>query len=129
MECSSLTSFSIFPLSSRRFWWTFIQAFLLHLLLGIQLARDRPEMLPSMVEVDNLPGSGKVFGDQIPDPFRSIPDDHLLSCSAPTALESFPIDALAELFCSFDGPGVGSGIRIAEGEAFLIPAGLREHTA
>jgi hypothetical protein len=101
----------------------------LHFLLGIQWARYRPEMLPSMVEVDNLLGSGKVFGDQIPDPFRSVPDDHLLSGSAPTALESFPIDALAKFGCVFDGPGVGSGIRIAEGEAFLVPAGLREYTA
>jgi hypothetical protein len=70
-----------------------------------------------------------VFADKIPDPFRAVPDDHLLFRSAPTSFAGFQIDALAKLCCGFDGPGVGRGIRIADGEAFLVPAGLREHTA
>src|SRR6516225_1976689 len=34
-------------------------SFLLHFFLGIQLARHRPQMLPSMVEINNLNGPGK----------------------------------------------------------------------
>src|SRR5580693_6932773 len=36
---------------------------LLGFLLGIELARHRPQMLASMVEIDNRDGLGKVFGD------------------------------------------------------------------
>src|SRR5207245_8227821 len=105
-----------FPLVQQTLLVDLHPSFLLDFLLGIELARHRPQMLASMVEVDNLNGPGKVFGDQIPYPFRAVPDDHLLFRSAPTSVERFPIDALAKLFRGFDGPGIGGGIGIAEGD-------------
>ena len=41
-------------------------SFLFDFLVGIQLARHLPQMLASMVEIDNLDGVRKVFGDKIP---------------------------------------------------------------
>src|SRR5207302_314146 len=67
-----------FPLIQQALLVDLHPSFLLDFLLGIELARHRPQMLASMVEVDNLNGPGKVFGDQIPYPFRAVPDDHLL---------------------------------------------------
>ena len=86
-------------------------------------------MLASMVEINNFKGPRKVFSDQIPYPFRAVTDDHLLFRPAPTSVERFPIDALAKLYRGFDGSGIGGGIWIADGEAFLVPGGLPEHTA
>src|ERR1700680_4665112 len=60
-------------------------SFLLDFLVGIQLARHLPQMLASMVEVDNLNRVREVFGDQSPDPYGSITDDHLLLGAAPTS--------------------------------------------
>ena len=61
MERSAATSFSIFPLSSRRLWWTFIQAFWLRFVIGIQLARQLPQVLARVIQIDNLNRAGKVF--------------------------------------------------------------------
>jgi hypothetical protein len=86
-------------------------------------------MLASMVEIDNLDGVRKVFGDKIPDPFGAIADDHLLLHTAPTAFPRFSIDAFAKLHRGFDGPGVGGAIRVADRVAFPVPGSLGEHTS
>jgi hypothetical protein len=46
-------------------------------------------MLASVVEVDNLNRSRKVFGDKIPDPFGSIADDYLLLRPTPATFPRF----------------------------------------
>src|SRR5437870_12793611 len=61
-----------FPLVQQTLLVDLHPSFLLDFLLGIELARHCPQMLASMVEVDNLNGPGKVFGDQIPYPFRAV---------------------------------------------------------
>src|SRR5262245_7566833 len=104
-------------------------SFLLDFRLGIELARNLPQMLACVVQINDLDRVREVFGDQVPDPLRTIADHHLLFCTAPTALRSFAIDPFAELHCVFDGPGVGGGIRVADGVALLIPGGLCEHTS
>src|SRR5438132_284515 len=58
-----------FPLVQQTLLVDLHPSFLLDFPLGIELARHCPQMLASMVEVDNLNGPGKVFGDQIPYPF------------------------------------------------------------
>jgi len=73
-----------FPLVQQALLVDLHPSFLLDCLLGIQLARHLPQMLASMVEVDNLNPVGEVFGDQSPDPYGSIADDHLLFGAAPT---------------------------------------------
>jgi hypothetical protein len=62
----------------------FHPSFLFDVLMGVQLSRYLPEVLPSMVEIDNLNGVRKVFGDQGPDPFRAVTDNHPLFRQAPT---------------------------------------------
>jgi hypothetical protein len=84
-------------------------SFVFDSLMRIQLARHLPQMLASMLEIDNLDGARKVFGDKIPDPFGAIADDHLLR-TAPTTFPRFSMDALAKLYRGFYGAGVGGGI-------------------
>ena len=117
-----------FPLIQQALLVDLHPSFLLDFLVGIQLARHLPQMLASMVEVDNLNRVREVFGDQSPDPYGSIADYHLLFRAAPTTFYRFQIDALAKLFSGFDGSGVAGGIRIQDRLALLIPGGLREHT-
>jgi hypothetical protein len=97
--------------------------------LGIELAGHLPEMLAGMVEIDDLRGVGKVFGDQTPNPLGTIADHHLLFRVTPASFPCFSIHAFAELYCGFDSPGIGGGISITNGEAIRIPSGLREHTS
>src|SRR5512146_3059264 len=95
----------------------------------MQLADHLPEMLTSVIEIDNLDGAGEVQLGQIPDPLGSVAHDDFLLCAAPATIPSFQIDPLAELFGGFDGAHVGGGVRITDGIALLIPLGLSEHTA
>ena len=63
---------------------------------------------------------------EVPDPFSSIADDHLLVGSAPAAMAGFRIQALAELLCGLDGTGIGGRVRVANGKTLLIIGGLGE---
>jgi hypothetical protein len=63
MARSAPTSFSIFPFVQQAFLVDLHPSFLLGFLLGIELARHRPQRLTSMVEIDNPDGLRKVFGD------------------------------------------------------------------
>ena len=82
-----------------------------------------------MIEIDDLHRAWKMWLGKIPDPFGPIAHDDLLFRAAPAALPGFQIEALAKLFGGLDGAGVGGGIRIADGVAFLVPGGLGEHTS
>ncbi len=64
-------------------------AFLSHLVIGVELASQIPEMLARMVEIDDLDSAGKVLLGDVPDPFCSIAHDDFLLRSAPAPLPGF----------------------------------------
>ena len=70
-----------------------------------------------------------MFLGQIPDPFGAVADDDLLLGAAPAAFPGLDVEPLAELLGVLDGAGVGGGIGVANGIAFFVPRGLREHAA
>ena len=86
-------------------------------------------MLPGMIQIHDLNGSGKVLVGQIPDPDSPVSNDHFERGPLPTSAPSLGIDAEAELFGGFDGSYVGGGVGVADGPAFLVHGGLREHAA
>src|SRR5579862_4896636 len=86
-------------------------------------------MLARVIEVDDLDRTGKMEFGQIPNPLGPIAHDDLLLGATPTALPSLQIEPSPELLSGFDGPGVGSGIQIANGVAFLIPSSLGKYTS
>ena len=119
MARSERTSFSIFPLSSRRL--VFLHpGFLLHCVVGVQLARQLPQVLAGVIEIDDLNRAREMQIGKIPDPFGAVADDDFLYRAAPAALIGFQVDSFAKLFGGLDGSGVGGGIRIADGEALLV---------
>src|ERR1035437_2680688 len=93
----------------------------------LELACQFPQMLTSVVKIDNVKGSGKMQSGQIPNPFRSVAYHHLQERSAPAPFPGFPIKASAELFGAFNGAGIGRRSGSADGVALLIPRRLREH--
>src|ERR1700685_1695687 len=86
-------------------------------------------MLPGMIQVHDLNGAGKMLVGQIPDPDGPVSNEHFDRGPFPTSAPSLRIDAEAELLGGFDGSHVGGGVRIADGPAFLVHSGLREHAA
>src|ERR1022692_3631232 len=82
-----------------------------------------------MVQIHDLNGAGEVLVSQIPDPDGPISQDHFGRGPLPASAPSLRIDAEAELFGGFDGCYVGGGVRVADGPAFLVHGGLREHAA
>src|SRR5450756_2260316 len=86
-------------------------------------------MLPGMIQIHDLNGAGEVLVGQIPDPGGPISKDHFGRGPLPASAPSLRIDAEAKLFGSFDGCYVGGGVRVADGPAFLVHSGLREHRA
>src|SRR6266576_1326559 len=94
--------------------------------MGVQPTSHLPEMLASVIEIDNLDGPRKVQGNKIPDPFGAVADHDLLECTAPATSVGFRIDSPAKLFGILDGSGIRGGIGIADGIAFLIPRRLGE---
>ena len=87
--------------------------FLVRFIVGIQPARQLPEVLARVIEIDDLNRAGKMLVGQIPDPFGSVAHDDFLFRAAPAAVPGFQIDALAKLLGGLDGAGVGGRIRIA----------------
>src|SRR5258706_515158 len=63
----------------------------------MEQARQVPQMLAGVEQIDDLNGAGKVFLGEVPDPFRAIADHYLLCGAAPAALPSFDIKPLAKL--------------------------------
>src|SRR5438552_14859967 len=83
-------------------------------------------MLPGMIQIHDLNGSGKMLAGQIPDPHRPVSDYHFHSGPFPASAPSLRIDAKAELFGGLDGSYVGGGVRLADGPAFRVYGGLCE---
>src|SRR5437867_12347514 len=86
-------------------------------------------MLAGVIEIHDLHGAGKVLVGQIPNPDGPVADDDFGDGPLPTSAPSLGIDAEAELFGGFDGSHIGGGFRVADGPAFLVHGGLREHAA
>ncbi len=78
---------------------------------------ELPQVLPRVMQIDDLHRARRVLLGKIPDPFGTIAQDHLLSRAAPTALPGFHVDPLAKLFGHLDGAVVGGGNRIADIDA------------
>src|SRR6516162_9572693 len=94
---------------------------------GVHLAGYFPEVLTSVVEIDDLNSIWKVFGDQIPYPFGIIADDYFLFCPAPTPFPGFSIDSFAKLLGCLDGSGVGGGSLITNRTTFFVDMRLPEY--
>ena len=111
---SAIASFSILPLSSQSSLRD--QPTLLRRRIGgMELARQVPEMLAGMIEIDDLDRAGKVLIGDVPDPVGAIADDDFGWGAVPSAVPGLGIDPKAELFGGFDGADVGGGIGIAHG--------------
>src|ERR1017187_5390558 len=97
--------------------------FLLYFVVGIQLARHIPQVLASMIQIDDLNCARKMLGDEVPDPFGAIADSDFLFRPLPPAVPGFPVDAFAKLFGVPDRARIRGGIRIADGVALWVPRG------
>ena len=86
-------------------------------------------MLAGVIKIDDLDRTGKMELRQIPNPFGSVAHDNFLFGATPAALPSLQVKPFPKLLGGFDGPGVGGGIRIANGEALLIPGSLGEYAS
>ena len=53
----------------------FHPGFLLRDIIGVQLARQFPQVLAGVIEIDNLNRARKVQISQIPDPFGAVAQD------------------------------------------------------
>src|SRR5580700_8921520 len=89
---------------------------------------DSPQVLPGVIEIDDLDGSRKVQIGEVPDPDGAITDDNPECCPFPTSAPSLGVKAQPKLFGGFYGAGIGGGFRIAHGPAFVVDPGLGEHT-
>src|SRR5450756_3175193 len=76
------------------------------------------------IQIHDLNGAGEVLVGQIPDPGGPISKDHSDRGPLPASAPSLRIDAEAKLFGGFDGCYVGSGVRVADGPAFLVHLSL-----
>src|SRR5437016_6730147 len=83
-------------------------------------------MLARVIQINNLHRARKMLLSKIPDPFGPIAYDHLLFRAAPAAFPGFHVNSLSKLLGGLDGAGVGSGVRIADRVALLVPGGLGE---
>ncbi len=95
----------------------FDPGFLARQVVGVQFAREFPEMLAGVIEIDDLQGAGKVLIGQVPDPFGAVADDDLLlPRGSSRGFPGFQIDAFAKVFGGLNGSGmevVESGSRMA----------------
>ena len=104
-------------------------AFAASLIVAEQLRGKLPEVLPRMVEIDDLNRAGEVLVGQVPDPEGTIAKDDLLLRSAPAAAPGLGVEAQTKLLGPFDGGGVGGGILVAERPALVVGRGLRKEAA
>src|ERR1019366_4727667 len=85
-----------------------------------------PQMLTSVIKVDNVKGAGKVQGGEIPNPFRPVAHHHPEEGAAPAPFPGFLIKASAELLGGFDGAGIGGGSGSTDWVALRIRRRLGE---
>src|ERR1039457_743147 len=103
--------------------------FLIGFVVGVQSARQLPQVLASMKQVDNLHRPWKIRLRQNSKTLGPHANDDLLCSATPSALPSLQIDSLAKFLRGLDGTGVGGGLEIADGVTFRIPFRLRRDAA
>src|SRR5438128_1744568 len=86
-------------------------------------------MLAGVEEIDDLDGARKMQIGKVPNPRGAIAHDHFLEGSIPTAIVSFRIEALAELLCGLNGPGIGGRVRVTDGKTLLVIGRLGENAS
>ena len=96
------------------------------LVVGMKFATEIPEVLASVIEIDNLDSARELFFANVPDPVSTVAHDDLDLSPTPAALMRFGVDSAGEFGGRFDGPGVGSGLIIAHGPPLVIGGSLRE---
>jgi hypothetical protein len=79
------------------------------LVVGMKFAAEAPQVLASVIEVNNLGGAGELLCADIPDPIGAVAHDHLDLRPAPATLVRFGVDPAGEF--SSDVTGLGSNIR------------------
>ena len=99
----------------------FHPGFLVHFVIGIQLACHIPEVLARVIQIDDLNRARKMLVGEIPDPFGAVANDYLLFCTAPAPVPGFQIDSFAKLFGCLNRAGIGGRIGIADGINLLSP--------
>jgi hypothetical protein len=92
----------------------------------VDFARQLPEVLTRVIEIDDLHRARKMQVGLVPVPFGAIGYDDFLFRTIPPTVPSFQIDTLSELFGSLDGARAGGRIGIANRVAFCVPRGLGE---
>jgi hypothetical protein len=60
--------------------------FLVGFVVGIQLAGDIPQVLTSVIQIDDLNRAGEVQIGEVPDPFGAVADDDFLFRTVPSAV-------------------------------------------
>src|ERR1022692_4804883 len=95
----------------------------------MQPARDIPQVLASMVQIDDLGRTREMQVGVIPDPFGAVAHDDFLCRTVPAAIVYFPVEAFAKRLGVLNGSRVSSGIGIADRVSLLVPGGLGEDAA
>ena len=129
MERNVTSSFAIFPFVQETLMMGPHPGFRLQCLVGVEGARHVPQMLASLIEVDNFDGPREGLGGQIPDPFRPVAHHDLQVSAVPSARPRFAEKAGAELLGGFDAAGIRGGIGSTDGIALLLPSRLSEDAA
>jgi hypothetical protein len=60
--------------------------FLVRFVVGIQLAGDIPQVLTSVIQIDDLNRAGEVLIGEVPDPFGAVADDDFPFRAVPSAI-------------------------------------------
>src|SRR5665213_1765303 len=84
-------------------------------------------MLPGVVQIDDLHGSGRMLIGQIPYPDSPVCDDDFYCGPLPTPAPRFGIDAVTKFLGGFDSSHIGCGIRVADRPSVFIQGSLCKH--
>src|ERR1022692_3365530 len=92
----------------------------------MQPARDIPQVLASMVQIDDLGRTREMQVGVIPDPFGAVAHDDFLCRTVPAAIVCFPVEAFAKR-CPRSGPRRQDGgtARPHPGSQARLPFGPR----
>src|SRR5580693_8251007 len=88
-------------------------ALLRSLVGGMELARQVPEMLASMIEVYDLNRSREVLIGNVPDPVRPIAHNYAYGGAVPTPVPRLGIDSQTKLFGGFNDTHIRGRVLIA----------------
>ena len=103
--------------------------FLLRGIVGMEPAREIPQVLAGVIEIDDLHRAREVLVGQIPYPFGSVAYNNFLFRAAPTPVPCLQVDSPAERFGCLDGSGVGGRIGISNRVALRVPRILGEYAS